>query len=206
MFVSESNPYQPPSYDGPPLAHSVSDTEFVLSGCLTVDDALTAHRLAIGGFWPRIALVAMIVVTFSAVLISIAVSSRPYSPQAANVMLLVACVFLPALLVVPIAIGRLRLHRFARKQFGMFAPTHSTFSSSTIVFISENAKSELEWGLFSKCIANETVAIMYFRNANQYLILARQKLKDPSQWDALVSMIRARLGRQGDSKSSVTDE
>jgi hypothetical protein len=206
MLASESNPYEPPRCDDSPTAQSAGDSEFVLSGCLTVDDALAAHRLATRGYRPRIALAAMIVVTFSIVLIAIAVSARPYSLQAANVMLLVACVILPALLAVPITIGRYRMHRFARNRFGIFAPTHSTFSPSKIVSTSEDAKSELQWGLFSRCIANDTVAIIYFKNANQYLILARQKLKDPSQWDALLFLIQTSLGGCGDKQRHLNHE
>jgi hypothetical protein len=206
MLASESNPYHAPGCDDSPLAQSTVETEFTLSGCLTVEDAHAAHRLSTRGYWPRIALASLVVVTFSIVLIAIAVSSRPYSPQAANVMLLVACVILPALLGVPIAIGRFRLHRFARRRFGMFAPTHTTFTFSKIVSTSEDARSELQWGLFSRCIANETVAIMYFKNANQCLILARQKLKDPSQWESLLSLIQTRLGGFSDLKPNLNHD
>ena len=205
MCDADPSPNQPPSCNDSPVAQSVVGTEFVMSGCLTVDDAIAAHRLATRGFWPRIALSALIVVTFSAVLVAVSVSSRPYSPQAANVMLFIACVIFPALIVVPLAIDRFRLRRFARKRYGIFAPTHSRFSLSNIVITSEDAKSELQWGLFSCCIANETVAIMYFKNANQYMILAKQKLEDPSHWGAFLLMLQSRLNGYGDSKQSSTD-
>lgn len=197
MLASESNPYQPPPPEGLPASQSIEDTEFVLSGCLTLGDALAANRLATRGFWALIALSLLTAITFSIVLIAVAVSSRPYSPEAANVILLVACMIFPLLFAVPYAIGLFRLHRFARKHFGIFAPTQSTFSSSKIVCRSESARSEFEWSFFSRCIANESVALLYFKNSNQFLILARQKLNDPSQWNEFLSMIQSQLEMAG---------
>jgi len=200
MTTPSSNPYESPRGNDSPLWQSSIEGEFVLSGCLTVDDALSAHKLATRGYWPRMAIAGAIVITFSCILIAIAVSSRPYSPQASNVMFLVACVIFPALLVVPIAIGRFRMHRFARNRFGMFAPTHATFSKLKIVSTSEDATTELQWGAFSRCISNATVAIMYLKNSNQHVIVARRKLKDPSQWDGLLLLIQTQLGGRGDSQ------
>jgi len=200
MSTAASNPYEPPRCVNSALATPNYDVEFVLSGCLTVDDALSAHRLANRGYWPRIATGGLIVVVFSSVLIAVAVSSRPYSPQAANVMFLVACVIIPALLIVPIAIGRYRMHKFARQRFGMFAPIHATFSPSKITSKSEDATTELQWGAFSGCISNESVAIIYLKDSNQYVIVARRKLKDPSQWDALLLLIQTQLGAYSDSQ------
>lgn len=162
----------------------------MLSGCLTVEDALAAHRLATRGFWPRLVFAISIISVFSIVLIAIAVSSRQYSPGAANVMLLVACVIFPALLIVPFLVGRLRLRRFAQNQLGMFAPTKSTFSPAGIVATSANAKTEFEWLLFSHCVSNDSVAIVYYQDSKQHLILARSKLETPDDWESFVSMIQ----------------
>lgn len=199
MTSTQSNPAQPPNDADLACAESAGGSEFVLSGCLTVDDALAAHRLANRGYRPWVALAVVIIVTFTIVVIAVAVSSRPYSPHAANVMLLVACVIFPALLLVPIAIGRFRLHQVARSRLGMFAPTHTTISSSKILLTTENLKSELQWGLFSHCIANETVAILYLKNSNQSLILARQKLKDSSRWSEFLAIIQSQLGGRLDT-------
>lgn len=184
----DSNPYQPPQPHR--VGGESSGDNFVLSGCLTVEDALAAHRLTTRGFWPRIVLAVSIIFVFSIVLIAIAVSSRPYSPDASNVMLLVACVIFPALLIVPFLVGRIRLRRFARNKLGMFAPTHSTFSPAGIVATAANAKTELEWPLFSHCVSNESVAVVFYQNSKQHLILARSKLEPPGDWESFVSMIQ----------------
>lgn len=73
-----------------------------------------AHRLATRGFWQRIVLVISMVSVFAIVPIAIAVSSRRYSPNASNVILLVACVIIPALMIAPFLVGRFRRHRLLR--------------------------------------------------------------------------------------------
>ena len=180
MSSSEPNPYESPTCDAS-AALAGDESEFVLTGCLTVEDAIAAHRLATRGFWTRLTLAVLIVAVSSIVLVAVAVSSRPYSVGPSIVMTFVACVLLPSLLIVPFVVGRVRLHRLARKQFGMFAPTHSTFSPSRVVTTSSNAKTELEWALFSHCVANDTIAILFLKNSNQNLVLARSKLQCPGR-------------------------
>ena len=194
MSSSEQNPYESPTCDSS-AAVADDESEFVLEGCLTVEDAIAAHRLATRGFWTRLTLAVLIVAVSSVVLVAVAVSSRPYSVGPSNVMTFVACVLLPSLLIVPFVVGRVRLHRLARKQFGMFAPTHSTFSPSRVVTTSSNAKTELEWALFSHCVANDTIAILFLKNSNQILVLARSKLQCPGRWGAFISLIQTQLAR-----------
>jgi hypothetical protein len=166
------------------------DTEFVLSGRLTVHDAVRAHRLAARSYCLCAMFAILIVAVFAIVLIAVAISSRPYSPEASNVLFLVACVILPAILMIWYAVGRLRLHRSASTGYGMFAPTHSTFSPARIIITSDGAKAELDWSAFSHYVSNDAVALMYFKNSKGYLILARTKLADPNEWDGFLSMIR----------------
>lgn len=176
---------------------SVSSTnernEFLFAGVLTVEDVLSAHRLATRGWAGRFAIAVLIVIVFSLVLFAIAVSSTPYSPQAARVMFLVACVVFPALLIVPIVRERLQLNRLARKQSGLFAPTSSAFSPTGIVITDEDARTEIRWRLFSHCVSNESVALLFFRDSKQYLIVARRKLKDPQMWSLFLTMVQAQL-------------
>ena len=178
----------------------------MLTGCLTVADAIAAHRLATRGFWPRVALVILIGSAFSLVVIALAVSSRPYSADASNTMLLVGCVVIPGFMCMPVLIGRMRLRRFARKRYGMFAPTRSTITSVGIVTTSENAKAELEWPFFSHCVANDSIAVLFYENSKQYLILARSKLKFPEHWESLVWMIRDRLGSANELSDGIDEE
>jgi hypothetical protein len=170
---------------------------FVLSGCLTVEDAKAAHRLATRGFWPRVVLAVVVISVVLTVLTAIAVSSRPYSPQASNTILLVTCVLFPALLIATYLWGRFRLRRFARQQYGMFAPTRSTFSPEKIVTESDGAKSELDWSLFSDSRIGESVALLAFKNSARHLILARSKLQPPGEWAAFVGLIESRLPTRG---------
>jgi uncharacterized membrane protein YhaH (DUF805 family) len=172
------------------------DTEFVLSGRLTVHDAVRAHRLAARGYWPYAMIAILIIAVFAIILIAVAISSRSYSPEASNVMFLVACVILPAILMIWYAVGRLRLHRFARTGYGMFAPTHSTFSPARIIITSDGAKAELDWSVFSHYVSSDAVALVYFKNSKGYLILARTKLADPNEWDGFLSMIRGQFAAE----------
>lgn len=200
MTDVEPNPSEPPANDGSPALERDGDSAFVLSGCLTVADALAAHRLATRGDWLGRALRVVALATFLVICIAIAVWARPISPEKSNTILLGGCVIFPALLFAIHAMGRVRLHRYARKQFGMFAPTHSTFSRSKIVSTTKDSKTEVYWRRFSHCISNDTVAILYFKNSKMFLIIPRQKLANPLQWDALVSMIQDQLRRTGSSQ------
>ncbi len=111
-------------------------------------------------------------------------------PQS-SMILLVACVLLPGVLVVFHVVGRLRLRRFARNQFGMFAPTHSTISADGILATSENAQAQFEWSFFSQMRVNGLVVVLFYKNSPGYLILARSKLTNPDHWNGLVESVRA---------------
>ena len=199
MTNVEPKPTEPPANDGSPPPEGAGDAEFVLSGCMTLADALAAHRLAARGYWLRRTVRLLALASFLGIWITIAVSARYISPETSNEMLLGACVLFPAVLFAIHTVGRVRLRRMARKQLGQFAPTHSTFSRSKIVLTPENARLELQWGTFDRCFSNETVAILYFKNTKIFLIIPRQKLADPSQWDPFISMIRTQLRRTGNS-------
>lgn len=192
MADENPNPYQPPQSNGA-IQNSLSNVEpadstYVLSGCLTVKDVLAVNRLITHRFWPRLIFAALLISVFTIVLIAVAVSSRPFSQEASNVMLLVACVIIPALIVTPLLFKRWRLHRFARNQYGLFAPSNTTFSTAGIVAKSEGAKAEMQWALFSHCIANDSVAVLVYKNSNQILVLGKSTLITPDRWEALIAM------------------
>ena len=183
----DPNPYQPPRPSH--LDDESNGASFVLSGCLTVEDVLTARRLAIRGFWPRIILGVSIISLFLIVLIVIAFSSRPSSSGTLKYALFVACVVFPTFLIGPFLLGRFSLHRSARVKRGVFAPIHLTFSPEGVIATSANSKSEIKWPLFSHCVSNDSVALIYYSNSKQHLILARSTLESPDQWDDFISMI-----------------
>lgn len=194
--MSNTNPYESPNAEQLPISDP-SGESFTLSGCLTVADSIAAHRLVTYGSWYRVILAIAVVFLFSVsvfaiVLIALAVSFRPYGPQTSNAFLLTA-IILVALLVVPSVRGRLQLRSFARRQFGMFAPTESVFTAEKIVTASDSAKSEFEWSLFSGFRANETIALLFFYKSKQHLILARSKLQNSNEWPSLLALIESRL-------------
>lgn len=192
MLAPDVNPYASPRHDASaPPARSMA--EYVLAGCLTVDDAIAAYRLTTRGRWLRIAIGVSMVATLSMLVTILAVTAISFSRGLSIALFFVAGVICPALLVAPVAVRRARLRRFARMQYGMFGPTCSTFSPSKILVTEQNAKSELQWALFSHCVSNETVAVLFFKNSQSQWILARGKLQDPAQWDDFLSMIQAQL-------------
>lgn len=206
--MSNTNPYESPNIERyesmkvEPLSRpGSSGATFTLSGCLTVADAIAAHRLATRG--PRhrplvviAIMVAFSIAVFSVILIALSISFRPYGPQASNAFLLTAFV-LVALLAIPIVReirGRIRMRAFARRQFGLFAPTETVFTAEKIVSASDNAKSEFEWPLFSSFRANETVALLFFADSKNHLILARSKLPVLDEWPSFLALIESKLG------------
>ena len=112
-----------------------------------------------------------------------------------SVILLVAFIIFPGLVVTPFIVGRIRMHRWARQRYGMFAPTRSVFTESRVTSSSDNAKSEFNWGLFAGYRANNHVAVLFFASSSQHMIVARQKLEDATQWDDLLSLIASKLPR-----------
>lgn len=195
MDAQDENPYEPPATEAR-TANVPTDAEFVLSGCLTVSDAMAARRLAMPWRVPGLILLLAVLGAFCVVLITIGVSSRRYSPQASNVILLVGCILLPATPVGMYLFVRLRLHRFARRRYGMFAPTRSTVSATRIVTKSENASAEIEWSAFSRFVANDSIALLFYENSNQLLILARSKLQPPADWTDLVTLVQSKLANR----------
>ena len=192
MSEEDANPPVRPTGTEIPKTRATDDP-ITLSGCLLVADALAARRLATRGFWRRIVVGVGIVAVFSLILIAIGVSSRPYSPKAANVMYFVAGVLFPAILVVPFLWNRFTLHRYANRKYGLFAPTKSVFSSERFMSTSENANFECRWDTFAGYRSNKVVTLLFFANSNSYLIVARSKCKDASEWGRLRSLIASKL-------------
>lgn len=189
-----TNPYESPKTNG--ATGDISERPTVqLSGCLTVANFFAAHRLNTRGYWPRLVLGLGVLGTFSIFLVAISVSSRPYSPQASNTLLMVACLLIPLLLGVPLLWRRLRLHHYASKRYGAFAHLELVFSFSGVASTTANSKTEYEWDAFSGYRSGDSVMLMYFANSDQSLIVARDMLRDPGQWLNLYELIESRLPR-----------
>lgn len=203
MTVPEQNPYEAPKYDATPSTAIGSESEFVLTGRLTVDDVVRAQRLATRYFWLRCILLILPGGVFTIGLIAMAVSARPYSPQASNQILLVACVILPTVVAIPIVFRRVHLHRIARKKIGVFADFFKKFTPERIVVVSANAKVELKWATFSRCAANDKLAVLFFAHSKTRLILSRDQMKKPESWDAFVSMMQSQFGKPSGGQATI---
>lgn len=167
--------------------------QIVLSGHMTVSDAIAAHRLRYRARRYLVVLVAAITTAFVAVLIAVAVSTRPYSAESANIKFAVACFIFGALVCMPFAVDRYRLRKLARNKLGIFANTHTTFSLERITPTVSHATLELEWPVFSAYRANDTVALLFFAGSNTHWIVARSKLSDASEGPELIALIESKL-------------
>ena len=134
----------------------------------------------------------MFVVTFSLVILAMAVTSRPYSPEASNRMMLVVCVLFPVLIAIPLVRSRLILHSMARKKLDVFSPTQTTISKSGLKISDEHSTTEINWSAFKSWRANHTVAILFFTSSG-YLLIARQKLDNRDEWEGLIGLIRGHV-------------
>lgn len=98
------------------------EEEFLFSGSPTFGDIRAAKRLIAPGYGRKVAVLCGAILVFAILLLAVAVSTRPYSPQAANTIFVVVCVGFPLLLCVPVLIQNLQRRKRAR-EFNLSKPS-----------------------------------------------------------------------------------
>ncbi len=194
MVDKSDNPYQSPT--PVEVEDEYRDSIFVMAGCLTVEDALSAQRLASPVFKQRLVLLVWLLSFLSFLIISFTFfSSSPFGQQLSDIFLFVAFLLLPGIALFPFLIDGFQFGRSSRKKLEAQSSTHSTFSPTGISTKSHiaNANASFEWSHFSHCVANDTVALVFFENSHQWLLLTRNKLRHPDRWEALIEMIESQM-------------
>ena len=194
MVDNNDNPYQSPTPVEP--EDEYRDSIFVMSGCLTVEDALSTQRLASPATRQRVVLLVWLASFLSFLLISFTLfSSQPFGLQLSNLLLFVACLLLPGIALFPLLIDVFKFGRLSRQELETQSSTHSTFSPTGISMKTENGNvnASFEWSQFSNCVANDTVALVFFENSHQWVLLTRNTLRRPDRWEALIEMIESQL-------------
>ena len=207
MNQASSNPYASPSREGP-LSEWTDLGEIVLSGILTIAEARMANRMAKLQDRLRLVTVTLFVGLFWLFLIAFAVSARPEAAFASSIILLVALVIFPVLPLAVMVIDSYRLAVAARERIGMFTPTRWVFSSSKIIATTAAGGTELTWEMFSLCLANEDIALLFGKNKRNYLVLLRRHLAPEARWDHLLELIHTQLairGKLGVVRTSIPD-
>lgn len=168
---------------------SEDEARFVLSGCNTVSDYKAGMKLASNPLL-RYFFNSLIVIGFlGCAVISLAMLTRPEPFESGDHAILGSCFVLMALVILPVAISSYRLRQMARKQQGLFASSHSVFSSGEITTSVEGSKTEYEWSAFSKVLANDQVGLLVFKNSAPPLLLARRKLQPPATWNEFLDFL-----------------
>ncbi len=108
------------------------EEEFYFSGSPTLGEICAAKRLIASGCGRKVAVLCGAILVFAILLLSVAVSTRPYSPQAANTIFVVVCVGFPLLLCVPVLIQNLQRRTRARERTGEFQPIEAKPSCSGV--------------------------------------------------------------------------
>lgn len=168
-------------------------SEYVLSGCLTVSDALAVEELARPGYWIKFFLTMASHLVVACLLIALAVSARTYSLWASNVIFLVGFMIFPGLAFFFFGFKVFRLDRLAKRKSGIFASTQTKIDTAHILIHAEGTERVLAWKDFSHFKFNEQVALLFIKDSANKIILARSKLSNAKAWDSLLALIQARI-------------
>lgn len=164
-----------------------------LSGCLTETDVRHAHRLAAKSWKYRVWLSIAVMVVFVLVFVAVAVSSRPYSPEASNRILFAVCVFYPAILFVPWIRSRVKLRKLLRTKPDAFHPYETTMDSEGVKMKDGTSESKFAWEAFTRFRASESMCLLYWKDSPHYCMIRQSRFPDSESWEAFLGFVQSRF-------------
>lgn len=196
----DNNPYRPPKESTDTQMDIVpidcDDTVVPFAGSLTVRDAYEAVNIA----KTRLAVVASLagIVLLTALLVlATGFAAYQFSRDEDFLIPFIGMVVLDMVVVV-IAIARPRSVRRRANQLcqegkGLYTPTTGRVDGKGIQSRAKTAETVLPWDAFCAYRNSVRVAILYRRFPSNYVIFARTKFRDETDWQQFLSLISRRL-------------
>ena len=181
-----SNPYQAPESlsvdqaDAPKFSHRVQ-----LQGSLRFADVLHTHGLILKRRW-------LYAFGFTVIYVAFVLALGMLSSAASildNTFLLLGLIVGPGILPFTLLAVVIRLRQDEKHKVGVFLPTQSTIDFDGIRGSVGVKEVTLPWAAFSSYANSERVILLFLKDSNNHLIVARSKLVDPSDWNELLEFL-----------------
>lgn len=199
--MNEVNPYASPKHDDrepskePEISSARLPHDILLSGSMSVHDVLRTQLLILKHRWFYAALTLGIYVAFVIVLGLFTPGDRIFG----NTFMVLGLVIMPAILPFTLLMVFLRLQRDAKHKAGIFAVTETRLSNEGIHTNIQQAEGALPWATFSHFLCSPHVILLFLKDSNDHLIVARSKLVHDDDWEVLLHFLNDRFGRERSS-------
>ena len=189
----DHNPYAAPKNassqatddNGARLPHEIQ-----LRGSMSVRDVLMTQALLLRHRWFYAALTLGIYISFV-----LALGLLSPNGLFGSTFMVLGLIIMPAILPFTLMMIFLRLRRDANQQVGIFAATETRLSDDGIHTQMDQSDPALKWASFSRFLASEHVILLFLKDSNDHLIVARSKLVDPEDWSKLLQFLSQRYAR-----------
>lgn len=186
--MSDPNPYAAPQGECSAAAPVTKPLE--LRGSLRVADVETARRVARRGY--LVNFLAFAKWLFVPILLLFAFLAE--SLASAAVLLLPVLFALTVSFLQP-KLRQRKLQKLASLKHGLFATDTVRVGAEGITVESSQSASahRIQWRRFKFFRASDQVALVYFADANGYMILAWHQMPDGQPWGQLIELLRSQL-------------
>jgi hypothetical protein len=200
-IMTSDGPYQSPQEDEPPSEIPVTDQNGhvpirLIVGRMSLSDFYHAHRLAIRFYWLRVLVIYGLAAAYVSIFVAIAISARPFSPEASNRILTTVLLVLPLVVALPLALNRLKVWRLWRQRRGIFAEVQSTIAEDgiTMQWKKLGISSHYPWDAFASFRLSNRVAVVYVKTQGiEYVIVSRARFAQEQEWEAFVQLFKEKL-------------
>ena len=188
------NPYATPQND---TTHGQDDNwarlsrDIRLSGSMSVRDVLMTQVLILKHRWFYAALTLGIYIAFVLALGLFTPGNRLFG----NTFMVLGLIIMPAILPFTLLMIFLRLQRDSKQQVGIFADTETRLTGDGIQSSTSPDNVAIPWNTFSRFLCSEHVVLLFLKDSNDHLIIARSKLVNAEDWPVLLDYLRKRFPR-----------
>lgn len=187
-----NNPYSPPK-DDPSVSYesesAVLPRDIFLTGSMSIHDVLRTQVLILRRRWLYAFLTLGTYIAFVLVLGLF----TPGDSIFGNTFMLLGLVIMPAILPFTLLMIFLRLRRDAKLKAGIFAATETRLTAIGIETLSGENQASISWTSFSRFLCSQHVILLFLKDSNDHLIVARSKLVNPEDWSVLSDFLHQRF-------------
>lgn len=156
---------------------------------MSIRDVLRTQILILRRRWPYAVLTLAIYIAF-------VVTLGLFTPNDAlfgNTFMLLGLIVMPAILPFTLLMIFLRLKRDAKLKVGIFAATETRLTASGIKTSTDERGASIPWSSFSRFLWSEHVVLLFLKESNDHLIVARSKLVRKEDWSILLDFLHLRF-------------